>query len=118
MEAYPKTAFILTSRPHGYEDNILGEQVDIVLEVQPFTFVQMKQFIQGWYLQTEITQERRDTPAVRQEAKEKAEDLIEALLQNPAIRRMASNPLLVTKNYLLSKSRTATKFFNWCVTAL
>ena len=78
----------------------------------------MKQFIQGWYLQTEITQERRDTPAVRQEAKEKAEDLIEALLQNPAIRRMASNPLLVTKNYLLSKSRTATKFFNWCVTAL
>ena len=96
MEAYPKTAFILTSRPHGYEDNILGEQVDIVLEVQPFTFVQMKQFIQGWYLQTEITQERRNTPAVRLEAKEKAEDLIEALLQNLAIRRMASNPLLVT----------------------
>ncbi len=96
MEAHPKTAFILTSRPHGYENNILGEQVDIVLEVQPFTFAQMKQFIQGWYVQTEIIQQRRDTPAARLEAKEKAEDLIEALLQNPAIRRMASNPLLVT----------------------
>ncbi|MEA5595700.1 SUMF1/EgtB/PvdO family nonheme iron enzyme [Rivularia sp. UHCC 0363] len=96
MEAHPRTAFILTSRPHGYENNILSEQVDIVLEVQPFTFAQMKQFIQGWYLQTEITKDKRYTPAVRLTAQEQAEDLIEALLQNPAIRRMASNPLLVT----------------------
>ena len=96
MKNHPRTAFILTSRPHGYQDNILGEQVDIVLEVQPFTLAQMKQFIQDWYLQTEITQQRRNTPAVELEAQEKAEDLIEALLQNPAIRKMASNPLLVT----------------------
>ncbi len=96
MRNYSQATFILTSRPHGYQREILGEQVDRVLAVQPFTLSQMKRFIHKWYEQTEVNQQRRNTPAVRQEAEEKAKDLIEALLQNPAIRKMASNPLLVT----------------------
>ncbi len=96
MRNYSQATFILTSRPHGYQREILGEQVDRVLAVQPFTLAQMKGFIHKWYEQTEVNQQRRNTPAVRQEAEEKAKDLIEALLQNPAIRKMASNPLLVT----------------------
>ncbi|GAX36297.1 NACHT domain-containing protein [Nodularia sp. NIES-3585] len=95
MGEHPKATFILTSRPHGYESEILS-RVDIVLEVQPFNLAEMKNFIQGWYLQTEINRQQRDKPAVRQDAQTKANDLIEALLQNPAISKMASNPLLVT----------------------
>ncbi|MBE9118687.1 SUMF1/EgtB/PvdO family nonheme iron enzyme [Lusitaniella coriacea LEGE 07157] len=95
MEDYPQTSFILTSRPHGYDSELFDEQVDIVLEVQPFTLAQMKTFIKGWYTHIKISLDG-DTPAVRQEARESAEDLIEALLQNPAIRQMASNPLLIT----------------------
>ena len=96
MERYPRARFVLTSRPHGYVHELFAEQVDVVLKVQPFTLAQMKQFIEGWYKQTEILQQRRDTPAVRDDAYKQAEDLIEALLQNPSIRKMASNPLLVT----------------------
>ncbi|MDZ8080022.1 MAG: SUMF1/EgtB/PvdO family nonheme iron enzyme [Nostoc sp. DcaGUA01] len=98
MGKYSKTAFILTSRRHGYESEseILGERINTVLEVQPFTLEQMKQFIQGWYLQATIFKQRRNSPTVKQEAKQEADELIEALLQNPTIRKMASNPLLVT----------------------
>ncbi|WP_193196084.1 SUMF1/EgtB/PvdO family nonheme iron enzyme [Nostoc sp. MG11] len=98
MGKYPKSTFILTSRRHGYESEseILGEKVNTVLEVQPFTLAQMKQFIQGWYLQTKIQKQGRKSLTVQQEAQQEADELIEALLQNPTIRKMASNPLLVT----------------------
>ncbi len=95
METYPRSKFIITSRPHGYDGTVL-DKVDIVLNVQPFTLEQIKKFIHKWYLQTLIAQQNRNTPAVRAEAAEDANNLIEALLQNPPIRQMASNPLLVT----------------------
>ncbi|WP_017658833.1 NACHT domain-containing protein [Baaleninema simplex] len=96
MQRYSNATFVLSSRPHGFEGERLNH-VGIVLEVQPFNLEQIRQFVQSWYRQTEIRQRGgRDTPAVRADAKEKADNLIEALLLNPAIRRMASNPLLVT----------------------
>ena len=91
-----QTTFLLTSRPHGYQSNIL-EDVGLVLEVKPFTLEQVKQFIHSWYLQTEIRSRMgRDDPAVRRLARENASNLIEAIIRKPAIRQMASNPLLVT----------------------
>ena len=96
MEVYRQTAFVLTSRPHGFKSAPV-EQVGTVLEVLPFNSEQMKQFIQSWYLQTEImSRAGKDTPAVRSEAKSHAEDLIERIRDNRAIADMASNPLLVT----------------------
>ncbi len=96
MATYTETAFILTSRPHGYCNAPL-EQVGTVLEVLPFNVAQVKQFIRSWYLQTEIrSRAGRDDPAVREEAKNSAEDLIERIIYNRAISEMAKNPLLVT----------------------
>ena len=96
MATYRKTVFILTSRPHGYRSTPV-EQVGTVLEVLPFNFQQVKQFIQSWYLQTEImSRAGRDTPAVRSEAQNNANDLIERIRDNRAIADMAKNPLLVT----------------------
>lgn len=96
MKAYRKTVFILTSRPHGYRSAPV-EQVGTVLEVLPFNSEQVRQFIQSWYLQTEImSRAGRDTPAVRDAAKSHAEDLIERIMDNRAISDMAKNPLLVT----------------------
>ncbi len=91
-----QTIFILTSRPHAYQSNVLDE-VGLVLQVKPFTLDQVKQFIQGWYLQTEIrSRQGRDDRYVRELAKENADKLINAIIHKPAIRQMASNPLLVT----------------------
>ncbi len=96
MANYRKTLFILTSRPHGYRSTPV-EQVGTVLEVLPFNSKQVKQFIQGWYLQTEImSRAGRDTPAARSEAQNNANDLIDRIMDNRAIADMAKNPLLVT----------------------
>ncbi len=96
MQIYRQTAFILTSRPHGYKSAPVG-QVGTVLEVLPFNSEQMQQFIRSWYVQTEImSRAGRDTPAVRAEAKNNADNLIERIISNRAISDMARNPLLVT----------------------
>lgn len=96
MRQYPQANFVLSSRPHGFEGECL-DNVGIVLEVQPFNLEQIRQFVQSWYRQTEIRQRGgRDTPAVRADAEEKANHLIQALLLNPPMRRLAGNPLLVT----------------------
>ncbi|MDJ0675180.1 MAG: SUMF1/EgtB/PvdO family nonheme iron enzyme [Calothrix sp. MO_167.B42] len=96
MQIYRQTAFILTSRPHGYRSAPV-EQVGTVLEVLPFNSEQMQQFIRSWYVQTEImSRAGRDTPAVRAEAKNNADNLIERIISNRAISDMAKNPLLVT----------------------
>jgi len=96
MTVYRKNLFILTSRPHGYRSAPV-EQVGTVLEVLPFNSGQVKQFIKSWYLQTEImSRAGRDTPAVRAEASNNADDLIKRIMDNRAIADMAKNPLLVT----------------------
>ncbi len=96
MQIYRQTAFILTSRPHGFRSAPV-EQVGTVLEVLPFNSEQMQQFIRSWYLQTEImSRAGRDTPAVRAEAKNNADNLIERIISNRAISDMAKNPLLIT----------------------
>ena len=96
MQTYNRNVFILTSRPHGYRSAPV-EKIGAVLEVLPFNSEQVKQFIRSWYLQAEImSRAGRDTPAVRSEARNNAEDLIERIKENRAIADMAKNPLLVT----------------------
>jgi len=53
IRAYPRNAFLLTSRPFGYRNAAL-EKISTVLEMQQFSLKQTKQFIQNWYLQNEI----------------------------------------------------------------
>jgi|GEM_PF-5685898 len=50
MQRYPKTAFIMTSRPFGYYNAELKE-VRTRLEVQPFNLKQIDNFLRHWYLQ-------------------------------------------------------------------
>lgn len=95
MQAYP-TPFILTSRPFGYRSAPV-ERVRAILEVQPFTFQDMQRFVQNWYLQHEVMSRLgRNTPAVRQEAQQKADDLVKRINDNPPLAAMAVNPLLLS----------------------
>lgn len=95
MQTYP-TPFIVTSRPFGYRSAPL-ERVRAMVEVQPFTFADVKQFVQSWYRQHEIKSRLgRDTPAVQAEANQKAKDLIDRISHNAPLSAMAVNPLLLT----------------------
>jgi predicted NACHT family NTPase len=96
MQLYPKTPFILTSRPFGYHSAPL-EQVGTVLEVKPFSLQEMKQFVNNWYLQQEIMSRLgKDDRGVRDKAAKQAEDLIGRIQSTPTLAAMALNPLLLT----------------------
>ncbi len=96
MLRYPKTPFILTSRPLGYTGTPV-EQIRTILVVQPFSLEQIEQFIRNWYLQTEIRRNAgKDDPGVRQKAEKRAELLIKDIKENEPIAAMATNPLLLS----------------------
>ena len=93
---YPDTAFILTSRPYGYQDAPLKQNVT-ALEVKPFSIEQTKDFLQRWYLQTEIMSRAGENDlGVQEEARQQAEELIDKIYNTKAIADMAVNPLLLT----------------------
>ena len=93
---YPDAAFLLTSRPYGYKHNPL-ENIEVVLEAQPFTQSQRRQFIENWYLQREIAAQLGvDDEGVRDKAREESEDLIARIEANRNIATIARNPLLLT----------------------
>ena len=96
IQTYPDTLFLLTSRPYGYRSAPLQESVT-VLEVKPFNLKQMQQFVNNWYLQTEIiSRAGEEDLGVREEAREQAEDLIARILNSKPLADMAVNPLLLT----------------------
>ena len=96
IKQYPHTAFILTSRIHGYKSAPLNQGVT-TLEVKPFNLQQMRKFLQNWYLQTEIMSRAGENDlGVKEEARTQAEDLIERICANKALADMAVNPLLLT----------------------
>jgi predicted NACHT family NTPase len=98
-----RNRFILTSRPFGYSSNpITGLNV---LEVQPFTWEQIRQFVECWYLTNEIKSATRDDPGVRLKAQEGADDLLRRLRANAAIFALASNPLLLTMTATVHRYR-------------
>lgn len=48
MAVHGKNRFIITSRPHGYRSNPIGDVTQ--LEVRPFDRTQVEQFVGRWYL--------------------------------------------------------------------
>jgi predicted NACHT family NTPase len=96
MKRYPKTAFILSSRPFGYRNAELKE-VRTCLNVKPFNSKQINNFLHHWYLQNEmLRQARKADEGVRKIAFKKAEDLIKRIKNYAPIADMANNPLLLT----------------------
>ena len=105
IHAYPKNAFIITSRPHGYKENtITGVSV---LEVMPFNRAQIDSFVQKWYLANEVKSHRSDDPGVRMTARSGAEDLLRRLEKTPTLMELAVNPLLLTMIATVHRYRSA-----------
>lgn len=105
IHAYPKNAFIITSRPHGYKENPIGGVS--VLEVMPFTRNQIDNFVQRWYLANEIKGHATDDKGVRMVAKSGADDLLRRLEKTPNLMELAVNPLLLTMIATVHRYRSA-----------
>src|SRR4028119_1202611 len=115
MKAYPKTQFILTSRPHGFElrpdEPNIPVTTDLKLKVLDFTPDQKQQFIEKWYgaliqrkWQSLLEHNRQKSESSRlaeeeveakskQEAKDCADDLTKQIFASPALNDLARNPL-------------------------
>ena len=93
MNYYPRSVFILTSRPPGYNNYYLVDQPETTLYVRTFNDNQRRAFVHKWYL----AQERHEHNAsdVRLTAKYRAESLLKQLERRPKLSAMAGNPLLL-----------------------
>jgi NACHT domain len=96
IKGFPRSRFMLTSRPFGYQSNPLEGGVT-VFEVRPFSAHQVRRFVHNWYLANESmaageTADRGVTMA----ASKGAEDLLGRLRKNQDLAELAVNPLLLT----------------------
>jgi NACHT domain len=98
ISSYPGNQFVITSRPYGFPGPLIA-QAD-VLAVRPFSDAQVQLFLDRWYLATEQHATgavgRAQMQSVRIRASESAARLLALLRDNPPLRDLTANPLLLT----------------------
>jgi hypothetical protein len=98
MRRYGQSVFILTSRPKAYreQDTATRMQLSTSLWVRNFNENQRKQFVNQWYdCQERYANAGRDTPDVKKVARESAQDLLQQIESQQALKDLAKNPLLL-----------------------
>jgi hypothetical protein len=100
MRNFPKSVFILSSRPRAYIEQDFGDnRLDLksVFHVQPFTLKQIQEFVNKWYwCQEYYGCGKTDSLAVRTEATNAARELLGQIANREELTKLASNPLLLT----------------------
>jgi len=99
----PKCFFIVTSRPQGYLAAPLQQAHR--LEIQPFSWSQVKEFAHSWYFQNEILSFGKKDEGVINGAKQGAEDLLLRLQKMPSLHDLTVNPLLLTMIAMVHRYR-------------
>ena len=97
IRRFDKSIFMLTSRPTAYRDNY-DESPFTKLWVRPFKPEQQEKFVNQWYLsQEKLDRAGRDTPDVRREATQNANNLLNQIRddERPDLADLAKNPLLL-----------------------
>ncbi len=104
VTVYPDNRYIVTSRPPGYDSAPL-ENGFTVVRIRDFTDTEIRQFATNWCLAVELAAQGADNPTARRKADEAARDLVGAIETNPAIRKLAVNPLLLSIIALVHRYR-------------
>jgi len=99
---FPRTRFVLTSRPHGYQAAPLPGPVPR-WRVVPFDDERIGRFFRGWF--QALAREGVEVGA-QESPQERAAALTADVLARPRIREMAQNPMLCTLIVLVHRSRT------------
>jgi hypothetical protein len=94
MFVYPKTRFMIASRPLAYRNNPIGGGVT-VLYVEPLTGDQVDRIVHSEYPESQGASHRvKDQEPARAGAR--AEDLLNHIWNTPALARLAVNPMHLT----------------------
>ncbi|WP_433329463.1 NACHT domain-containing protein [Spirillospora sp. CA-294931] len=94
ISRYPGNAFVITSRPQGYDTNRLT-RADI-LQVQRFTNHQIHAFLRAWYRAIEHRARKADPQEIDRIAVRAADDLFRRITGRPTLYELGANPLLLT----------------------
>lgn len=98
MRNYPRSFFIITSRPGGYQHYRGKERPRRTVFVKPYKEKQWQAFIHKWYLcqeRTRRSESKRNPTVVTAIAKKAADDLIWQVSRRRELKSMATNPLLL-----------------------
>ena len=93
---WPLACCIVTSRVFGYEQARLPSERFVELRVEPLSESESQQFVERWYAlrcPTDTAQQAELTKSLRQ-----------AIGRTPSVRRLASNPLLLTLMAMIHQS--------------
>lgn len=99
MRSYPKSVFILTSRPKAYIEQEYQNRLDLnsVLYVRPFNLNQRRKFVEQWYwCQEYFWHGSNNSKSVQKLAKANADELLTQIEKRQELADLASNPLLLT----------------------
>ncbi|NJL05949.1 MAG: SUMF1/EgtB/PvdO family nonheme iron enzyme, partial [Chloroflexaceae bacterium] len=89
IEQYHRTVFVVTARPVPYAETEIDHSRVSKLQMESFTREQQREFLQKWYTATLPAY-----PAAQVQAK--TETTLAEIAQNPSLRELAGNPLLLT----------------------
>ena len=87
--------FLLTSRVIGYREVRPTAEKLVECTLVDFNDEEIQTFVKRWMKALE-TQAQGNTTIAQQDADRERKDLVEAIEHNPGVRRLASNPLLLT----------------------
>ncbi|MEU4407295.1 NACHT domain-containing protein [Streptosporangium sp. NPDC023963] len=94
ISRHPQNAYVVTSRPLGYQDSPL-RNAD-TLQVQRFTSGQIRAFLHVWYRAIEHRARQADPHVIDRIADRAADDLYQRISTRVALYDLAANPLLLT----------------------
>jgi tetratricopeptide (TPR) repeat protein len=106
VEKYHNNKFVVTSRIAGYQEASLGDRF------REFTIVPMKEeqiedFLQRWCLAIEEAQRPDVDASLRQrDAEREARGIVNAIASQAGVKRLATNPLLLTILALIHRNGT------------
>ncbi|ADD42243.1 NACHT domain-containing protein [Stackebrandtia nassauensis] len=94
IEIFEGNDFVVTSRPHGFDDGNLEGHVR--LQLLPFTVETILRFLRGWFLQMEKRSSQEGTADVAEQADKEYRDLKAQFDRRRELYDLASRPLLLT----------------------
>lgn len=102
---YPKTTFIVTSRPRAFKAYKGNVKAGVELFVKEFNQDQQRRFIRQWYLAQEINiRAGRNDSNVRDRAEKQTANLLSQLHEREELGALAKNPLLLNMIVNLHRS--------------
>jgi len=111
---YSRARVIVTSRPHGYHEDILRPAGFAHFRLQDLDGEQKQRFTTAWF--------NRVFPKSPNDAKARTERVRESIERSPSIRWLAGNPLLLTIMCLIAREkelpRERARFYEQCFDVL